>query len=167
MPRTMPRTMPQNNILIFLIVLLPLLLSVGCGSEDDDDDGNGSKISSHNTNDSHRSGQACLSCHNVGGSNEYQFRLAGTVYNLTETTVYPNTTIHLYTSANSAGTLVATVEVDALGNFYTTQSIDWGNNGLYPVVESSQGTRSMSTPTSDGNCNGCHNGNNLSRIYAD
>ena len=159
--------MPRKNILIFLIVLLQLLLSVGCGSNEDDDDDGGSKISLHNTNDSHNSGQACLNCHNAGGSNQYQFRLAGTVYNLTETAVYPNTTIFLYTSANAAGSLVATVEVDARGNFYTTQSIDWGNSGLYPVVESNQGTRFMSTPTSSGNCNGCHNGNNVSRIYVD
>lgn len=158
--------MPRKNILIFLIVLLQLLLGVGCDSSDEDDD-NGTKISLHNTNDSHNSGHACLNCHDVSSSNEYKFRIAGTVYNLTETAVYPNATIYLYTSANAGGSLVATVEVDALGNFYTTQSIDWGNSGLYPVVESSQGTRFMSTPTSNGNCNGCHTGNSVSRIYVD
>ena len=160
--------MRLKNVFILLILLLQLLLTLGCDStNDDDDDDNGTKISLHNTNDSHRPGQACLNCHNVGSTNEYQFRLAGTVYNLTETDVYPNATIHLYTSANANGDLVASVEVDALGNFYTTQSIDWGNGGLYPVVESNQATRYMSTPTTEGNCNGCHTGINVSRIYVD
>ncbi|WP_455219670.1 hypothetical protein [Kaarinaea lacus] len=159
--------MPRKNILMLLIVLLQLFLIIGCDSSEDDDDDGDSRISLHNTSISHRAGQACLNCHSVGSSNEYQFRTAGTVYNLTETAVYPNTTIYLYTSANAAGNLVATIEVDALGNFYTTQNIDWGNNGLYPVVESSQGMRFMLSPTSDGNCNGCHTGNSLSRIYVD
>ena len=160
--------MLDKNILKFLIVLLPLLLSLGCSSsENDDDSDNNSKTSLHDTRDSHRPGQACLSCHNVGGSNDYQFRLAGTVYNLIETAVYPNATIYLYTGANATGNLVATVDVDALGNFYTTQSINWGSNGLYPMVTSSQGARAMSMPTSDENCNDCHNRNNVSRIYVD
>ena len=158
--------MRYNKFLILLKILLLLTLVVGC-SDDKDGDDDETEISQHNTRESHRAGQACLNCHNVGGSNEYQFRLAGTVYDLTETAIYPNATIYLYTGPNATGTLVATVEVDALGNFYTTESIAWGGSGLHPVVESTVGTRFMVTATSDANCNDCHDGVSVSRIFVD
>jgi hypothetical protein len=123
--------------------------------------------SRYNATNSMNPGLNCQNCHVSGGNGPHIFTVAGTVYDSNLIQVYPNTTIRLYTQPNGQGNLVATIEVDGLGNFYTTRSVDFGS-GLYPSVSSGNGadTEYMSSSTTRGDCNGCHNNNTQSRIFA-
>jgi hypothetical protein len=146
----------RTTVLMAVLGLIPILILTGCENGNEGDE-NETVISGYGDTESHRAGANCLSCHTAGGSGEGRFTIAGTVYQADGTTVYPNTTVKLYTGANASGDLVITVEVDGNGNFYTTEAVDWGA-GLYPTVSSDNETRSMSSPTGSGACNSCHSG---------
>lgn len=55
-------------------------------------------------------------------------------YDSTLMQVISNSTVRLYDGLHSTGVLLATIEVDSLGNFYTTEVLDFGN-GLHKEVE--------------------------------
>ena len=112
-------------------------------------------ISSYNETESHNMGQNCMNCHKSGGDGEGIFQAAGTVYDSTLSVTLPNTTVYLYTEQGGNGTLKHTVEVDGLGNFYTTESIDFGD-GLYPTIKGTTISKHMSSPITSGQCNSCH-----------
>ena len=114
-----------------------------------------SKISTYNDTESHNMGQNCINCHTTGGDGEGIFQAAGTVYDSTLSVTLPNTTVYLYTEQGGNGTLKHTVEVDGLGNFYTTESIDFGD-GLYPTIKGATTSKHMSSPITSGQCNSCH-----------
>ncbi|MFN8321670.1 MAG: hypothetical protein U0T74_03330 [Chitinophagales bacterium] len=115
-----------------------------------------SNISSYNSTRSHNMGQNCMNCHKQGGEGEGWFTAAGTVYKPNLSTTNPNNTIYLYTGPNGTGTLKATIEGDAKGNFHTTESIDFGS-GLYPCVKNSANDiQYMSSSITQGACNSCH-----------
>jgi len=60
--------------------------------------------------------------------------------------------------------MIATIEVDASGNFFTTESVDF-SGGLYPSVISTSGQSSyMSASVNTGDCNSCH-GITVDRIF--
>ena len=114
------------------------------------------KISQNNENESHNMGQNCMNCHKSGGQGEGIFNIAGTVYDNTKTTAKGNGNIKLYTGPNGSGTLKATIQIDAKGNFYSTETIDFAS-GLYPVVTGASGDiKYMGSSTSNGQCNSCH-----------
>jgi len=96
-----------------------------------------------------------MKCHVEGNYGKGWFTVAGTVYKENSTHTYPNTTVKLYSEANGAGTLEYTVKVDGNGNFYTTDTIDFGS-GLYPAVEGTELTKYMSSSITYGGCNSCH-----------
>jgi hypothetical protein len=96
-----------------------------------------------------------MSCHQSGGSGEGWFTVAGTVYDSTKTTPFPNATVVFFTGPLGTGNLVLEIEVDGLGNFYTTESIDFGN-GSYVLVTGHQETKHMNSKISTGQCNSCH-----------
>ena len=146
--------MRKTMLLTAVLGLVPILMLTGCENEENEDE---TVISSYGDTESHRAGANCMSCHTAGGSGEGRFTLAGTVYQTDETTVYPNTTVKLYTGADTSGELVITVEVDGKGNFYTTESVDWGT-GLYATVSSDNETRNMTGVVTTGACNSCHSG---------
>jgi hypothetical protein len=124
--------------------------------EKEGDEGNETKISRHFSSESHNEGQNCMSCHVSGGSGEGWFNVAGTVYDTNKTIINPNSTIKLYTGTGGTGTLKATVEVDARGNFYTTETVSFGD-GLYVVVISAAGNQKhMLSKVSSGQCSSCH-----------
>lgn len=112
-------------------------------------------ISSYNETESHNMGQNCMNCHKSGGKGKGIFQAAGTVYDSTLSVTLPNTTVYLYTEQGGNGTLKHTVEVDGLGNFYTTESIDFGD-GLYPTIKGATTSKHMSSPITSGQCNSCH-----------
>ena len=116
---------------------------------------NESKISANGTSRSHHTGQDCMSCHSSGGSGDGWFSVAGTAYDVAKINTYPNTTVKLYTAINGTGTLKYTVQGDALGNFYTTENIDFGT-GLYVSVQGTGAPKHMTTPITIGKCNSCH-----------
>jgi len=146
------------------ILLLGISLFLfGLISCEDDDDENESNISTYNSSESHKAGQDCMNCHTSGGPGEGWFSIAGTVYDSTLNDVYPNATVKIYTEPNGAGTLKSTVAVDRNGNFYTTESIDFGS-GIYVLVEGDLETKYMITPITTGRCNSCH-GVTTSKIW--
>lgn len=143
-----------------------LSVFISCEKESDDEMSNGKVMSSSfNDDESHNSGQDCMSFHYSGGKGEGTFTLGGTVYNASKTTAYPNATVKLYTGPNETGTLVKTIEVDGKGNFYTTAAIDFGN-GLYVTVTGTSGNVSaMISSITTGQCNSCH-GSSTGKISA-
>lgn len=128
--------------------------------------GNETNISAHNQNESHNMGQNCMNCHRSGGEGKGWFNVAGTVYNATATQNVPNATVYLYTGPNGTGTLQYTVEVDAKGNFFTTEAIDFGT-GLYPSIQGNTTTKHMSTSITTGACNSCHTGTSTPRLWTE
>jgi hypothetical protein len=124
------------------------------------DDGKGTKSSVNGGTESHNVGESCMNCHNSGGSNEYWWTVAGTIYKPDHTSLNPNGTVYLYTAANGGGSVVATLQVDGKANFYTTNSVSFGT-GLYPAVKSLSGQIVyMNSSINQGNCNGCHTSSN-------
>jgi cytochrome c553 len=126
----------------------------GCGE---------SNISGFSQNESHNMGQNCMNCHKDGGEGEGCFNAAGTAYDGPNGNTLANCVVKLYTQPNGAGTLRATINGDAKGNFFTTESIDY-NGGLYPVVTNGSATAFMPGSVSSGACNSCH-GVNEAKIY--
>ncbi len=147
----------KSSTLSILIILLIGIIS--CKKEGDE-----FKVSTYNDTESHNAGQDCMSCHKQDGSGEGWFNIASTVYDSLQLNTYPNNTIRLYTHANGTGTLKYTIQVDGKGNFYSTEDIDFGT-GLYPSVESVNGTKYMSSSINSGNCTSCH-GTTTGKIWA-
>jgi hypothetical protein len=149
--------MKTKFILLSMAFLLCQFTFDSCKKEKS---GGGSKTSANGGTESHNVGEACMSCHNSDGSNEYWWIVAGTVYNSDGTSLSPNGTVYLYSASNGGGTLVATIPVDGKANFYTTNSLAFGN-GLFPAVKSLSGhIKFMNSSISQGNCNGCHGSSN-------
>lgn len=145
----------------FLLALGFVILTQSCDKIQEL--GNETKISEYNDDESHNAGDNCMICHLQGGDGEGWFNVAGTVYDESLASVYPNSTIHLFTEANGEGTLVYTIEVDAKGNFYTTEDIDFGS-GLYVSVEGTEVTKYMLSPVTVGACSSCH-GSSIDRVW--
>ena len=126
-----------------------------------------SNISTTNGSRSHNMGQNCMNCHKSGGQGDGWFTAAGTMYKPDLVTLQPNTTVYLYSGANGSGNLVATLNVDAKGNFFTTDAIDF-SSGLYPAAKGPSGTMHyMSQVTRTGACNCCHNGSTTDHVNCD
>jgi cytochrome c553 len=156
----------KKVIKLFGFLVFSLVLAVSCEKENENENegGNETKTSTANSSESHNMGQNCMNCHKQGGQGEGWFTVAGTVYDTSTTKVYPGATIKLFTGPNGTGTLKYTLPVDKLGNFYTTNSVDF-ISGLYPAVTGSNATRYMSSTISNGQCNSCH-GSSTSKITA-
>lgn len=125
---------------------------------------NETKISSNGSDESHNEGKNCMTCHRLGGDGEGWFVVAGTVYDSLSNSPSANGIVQLFTGPGGTGDIKATVQVDAKGNFYTTQKIDFGF-GLFPVVKSQNGSvHYMGTAITSAACNSCH-GVSTPRIY--
>ena len=107
-----------------------------------------------------------MDCHIAGGT-AIRFRIAGSVYDYTDTTqTFPDATIEIYSGENGSGELLTSIEVDAFGNFYTSASYDWMEQVYYPaiVVDDIGANRTSYMPRLDdplsygGRCNNCHTG---------
>jgi len=154
--------MPGKFVLPALFFLM-LLAFAAC--KEDDDTENVTLVSRNGGLISHGMAQNCMNCHEQGGEGTGWFTVAGTVYDSAMTSTYANAIIRLYTEVDGGGTLVATLEADAYGNFFTTHAVDFGN-GLFPLVAGTTGnTVSMQQSTMLGACNSCHGITNV-RIWA-
>ncbi len=150
---------------IVLLMLPVFLVFQACEKEGNENEHETeTKISKHNDDESHNAGENCMSCHVSGGEGEGLFVVAGTVYKESKTAVYPNTTVQFHTEANAGGTLVKSIEVDGKGNFYSTETLDFGT-GLYTSVIGDSETKYMMSPVSIGACNSCHS-TSSNRIWA-
>ncbi len=112
----------------------------------------------------------CMDCHKTGAT-EGGFSVGGTVFRLDSVTRNPNCTIKLHTISDTStsgvpDSIIAVIEVDGNGNFYTTHSYDL-SNGFYPSVTSASGLDSlrMKTVTTNGSCNSCHGTSVKGGIY--
>jgi len=153
----------KSKITLPVLIIFTLVFFIQSCNDDDEMGKNETKISSYNDDESHNTGQNCMNCHVQGGSGEGWFNVAGTVYDSTKTNVYPNATVQFFTGPEGTGDLKYTIEVDGLGNFYTTEDIDFGD-GLYTAVQGNSVTLSMISPLSMGECSSCH-GNSVDRIW--
>ncbi len=115
---------------------------------------NSTQISTHgddeSIDDDHMfNGDNCMNCHYTEGRGEGWFSAAGSVTgNSTAGMVY------LYQEFGQAP--VASIQVDAVGNFYTTETIDF-SNGLRPALVNDQGVeQQMTGKIYSGQCNLCH-----------
>jgi len=142
--------MKKSIIAIFFII--GLIAMNACKKENERND---TKISSNGKSESHNMGQNCMNCHKSGGSGDGWFNIAGTVYDSLKVSTLVNSSVKLYTEPNGAGTLKYTIQVDAKGNFYTTENIDFGT-GLYPSASGSNTTKYMGSSITMGQCNSCH-----------
>jgi hypothetical protein len=142
---------------------IPILIISLCFISCEEEDGKEKLISSFDSDESHRTGENCMNCHTKGGKGEGWFTVAGTVYDSTLETTFPNSLVSLYQDASGAGSPEITIEVDALGNFYTTEEIDF-NQGLYAAVTGNMEKVLMIGPITDGQCNSCH-GHSAERIW--
>jgi len=111
---------------------------------------------------SHNAGMDCMNCHTQGGTGTGVFTSAGTVYT-SGGGAQANATVVLYLHATN--TIVASLETDSSGNFYTTDAIDGlfvqGGpfvSGVDVEVRGPGGDRIMNGLTTEGSCNtsGCH-----------
>lgn len=117
----------------------------------------GSMVSNTSGKDSKRMVGNCMQCHGPNGSGRGCFTIGGTVYDTTLTVTNPEAVIRLYTQPNGGGQLVATLDINRSGNFFTTSIINFGN-GLYPVIYSKASSEVLYMPQSTvtGACGSCH-----------
>jgi len=132
----------KRTLIITVLASLSIIFSFQSCEEDEE-------------GESHNTGQNCMNCHTAGGSGEGVFTVAGSVYDNSKVSVLPNASIRLYTDANGTGNLVATLQSDKNGNFYTTETIDFGS-GLYVLAEGNTTTKNMISSITTGACNSCH-----------
>jgi hypothetical protein len=136
-----------------------LITTTSCSKENESDE---SSSSNTGGTESHKTGENCMNCHKSGGEGEGRFTLAGSVFNAQQSG-YSNAIVKLYTAANGGGTLKATINGDARGNFYTTSGVDF-TGGLYVAVTGTGGNVVyMNSPVTSGTCNSCH-GSSTSKI---
>lgn len=109
-------------------------------------------ISTYDEDESHEKGNNCMSCHYSAGYAEGIFTLAGSMYGNTN-----QADVELYTNMDEAP--IMTVQIDRLGNAYTTEPLDF-THGLYVAVKLSNGEREwMEDKIFNGSCNLCHGTN--------
>ena len=150
----------------YTLFVFSFLFFISCQNEDSIDDDNDlfeMKTSSFNSDDSHNFSQNCMSCHTENGTGEGVFEVAGTIYGLQKVNTYPNATVNFFTEPNGNGILKYTIEVDKLGNFYTTSKLDF-DQGLYTAVQGNTEINYMNGIVSSGQCNSCH-GTSTERIW--
>ena len=140
------------------LFLAGLIAAHGCKKESAEENACGqTNISQNGSTRSHNNAQNCMNCHRSGGGGKGCFTVAGSVYMMNGTTPAGNGTVKLYTGENGSGTLRATIQVDALGNFHTTSGVDF-TGGLYPLITPAGGGSGahMDDPVTTGACNSCH-----------
>ena len=138
----------RYKILAFLTLIY--MFTWGCVGEEF----NEPKVSRTGSTESHFWGTNCMDCHKKGGPGEGWFTIAGSVLDLSTNQPATSGYIELWEEPGK-GSPVAVIEIDELGNFYTTQDI--GIRRFYPAAVNTKGERVfMPFATSIGACNSCH-----------
>ncbi|MBE0649164.1 MAG: hypothetical protein IH596_15435 [Bacteroidales bacterium] len=144
---------PTRYIVTIAAVLL--LFYSGC-SKNEDPSPSTAVYSVNGGTTSHNNGQICLSCHKAGGTGTYNFIIAGSVFKPNLSTPSPNGVLYFWSKPGGTGELVATLQVDANGNFFTTSSL-LPAEGAYPQMNGVSGSvKAMPIPAFTGDCNSCH-----------
>ncbi len=150
--------MKKRVSILISVAILAIMVFQSCETDE-----NGTFTSSHALDESHNTGQDCMSCHKSGGSGEGWFIVAGSMYDSENATDFSDINVKFYTESNGTGSLVASVQVDSYGNFYTTEDINFGD-GIYTQVESNSNNKPMMSAITTGNCNSCH-GKSVGEIW--
>lgn len=151
----MPEGLMRPNAHKMFLIALTALIWTAC-SEKQEDPVPKSIYSVNGGTSSHNNGEICQNCHVTGGAGKYDFIVAGSVFKSDTVTPSPNGILYFWSEQGGTGELVATLEVDANGNFFTTFSILPGE-GAYPQMRGVSGdVRNMPIPASTGACNSCH-----------
>lgn len=109
------------------------------------------QISKHGEDESHYKGFNCMDCHYTEGNDaEGIFLIGGSAYGNTDKGF-----VEFYEDKNAAP--IKVVEIDQLGNYYTTEEdIDF-KKGLYVAVVNKNNNREfMDDKVLNGQCNLCH-----------
>jgi hypothetical protein len=93
--------------------------------------GNERTISTHGDDESHYNGWNCMHCHAPTATGEGWFTTAGTVSDP------GNGQVEFFKELGAEP--IMTVEVDGLGNFYTTETLDFPPEGLFVGLRDPQG----------------------------
>lgn len=152
------------EVALILVGVFLFLAVYSCESTNSGTGGN-EVISAYNSSKSHRTGENCMSCHVSNGSGDGIFSVAGTVYDEGLSSPLPNSTIRIYSTPDGDSDPLYVIEVDAKGNFYTTENIDFGD-GLYTSVQGPSSEIFMESTITNGSCNSCH-GISTDRIWAE
>lgn len=72
---------------------------------------------------SHNVGENCMSCHHPDGEGHGCWQIGGTVYYSDHHTTLSNAKLLLFTLPRGQGTFVRSIDVDGLGNVYTSDKI--------------------------------------------
>ena len=90
-----------------------------------------------------------MNCHYTEGRGEGWFSIAGSLNGNVNGAL-----VHLYSDLSQAP--IKTLEIDALGNFFTTDAFDF-SGGVYVGIEDSNGAvELMGSKIFNGQCNLCH-----------
>ena len=107
-------------------------------------------ISRNGENNSHFSGRNCMSCHYTEGEGEGWFYVGGTIhgnYNGGKIVLFPEG----FENAPSDS-----IEIDDLGNVFTTEFIDFSKGMNVAVINSNGDSLKMPAEIPVGQCNMCH-----------
>jgi hypothetical protein len=151
-----------------LFVLLGFIVFSICVIESCNENGCGKTYtSSYTSSESKKMTGNCMGCHSPnGGAGAGCFRVGGTAFDsIPGDSAVQNAIVKLYSQPDGGGELVATLQVDKSGNFYTTSPISFAN-GLYCAITSKTGTRYMPAACVNGACNSCH-GTLNAKLWAD
>jgi len=151
---------------IKLAVLSGVLLFMAACSHYDELQNN-AKESRTGDDESHNAGENCMRCHNAGEFSEAAlegwWNIGGTAYKNGRTA--KSGYVELWTGPNRTGEFLYRLEIDELGNFYTSKIIDF-QGGFLPVLLNADGSfnAGMSSKTVVGACNTCHDNKTQDRI---
>jgi hypothetical protein len=165
-----------RNVLILCLCLSP---AIGCGASESDTKQavpapgdpafvrdpklDVENISKSGERKSHNVGRNCMECHQAKGPGKGRFRVAGSLF--VESTRAPSEggVLELRAGPKPDAALVLRVEVDALGNFFSTEALPFPDQALFPSVKNADGSlvNAMPFPTISGACNQCHVRGNL------
>lgn len=122
-------------------ILITLALA-GCG-----------EVASSPGTTSHRSGDACLSCHGQSGIAEPVLSIGGTVYSTSTADKESQGVAGVTLTVTDAKGVTLEVVTDDAGNFYTAELLE---APLDVAVSSDAGVIAMPVPAPSANCNTCH-----------
>ena len=152
-----------------LSLVVVCALAVGCGTPEEEfvrdpalDDV--ALTSTAADTKSHENGANCMECHSAASDAPERagpglFSVAGSLWAGSPGDLSPFTdaVLQLRTDAFGAGELLIELPVDANGNVYTTEDIDFFGQAVFPhIVNGNGNTLSMPFPTNSGACNMCH-----------
>ena len=83
------------------------------------------QLSTADASISHNNGQNCMSCHQANGPGMGQFTAAGTVHKVDGSVADPGSIVGIYADPTRQA-VIAELEVDQLGNVYTTEDLGLG-----------------------------------------